>query len=75
MSETIRTRARAVVQLTIEIQADGVWGGECPIDQVYRQAKESVLTQVTSVLTQRKILPRLIGEPIVRQIITEEERT
>ena len=65
----LRTKAVARITVTVEVSA-GVWGGDCGIDQLYRQAASDALAKVS----------RLIGaegrvyDPKVVGIITEEER-
>ena len=34
-----RVRARAVVRATVSITAADTWGGDCPVDQIARQAR------------------------------------
>ena len=38
-----RISASASVVVTLRIKADSRWGPECSMDQIHRQAKESVL--------------------------------
>jgi hypothetical protein len=38
MTKEARTTARAIVTVTLEIDVEGTWGGDCPTSQVYQQA-------------------------------------
>lgn len=43
-------KAKARVQITVEIDAGAGWGGECDLEQVYKQAKESALQTLSVAL-------------------------
>ena len=62
-----RVRATARIQVTVELTA-GVWGQDCPMDQVYRQAKEDALSKI------HKEIPnaRIVGTPRVTAVLVEE---
>ena len=69
-TRTIRASAR--VQVTVEIPVQGCWGHDAPMEQVYKQAKESALGYLNNALRAQSV--QLIGEPVVKMVIVEEER-
>jgi hypothetical protein len=66
-----RVRARATVTIQLRIEGDDVWGSDCQISQVYKQASEGALIALNNEL--RPILNRctIIGEPKVDCIVVE----
>jgi hypothetical protein len=40
--------ATAKVILTVEVDCDGSWGGDCPMDQIHKQAKDSAISILSS---------------------------
>jgi hypothetical protein len=74
MSES-KVRASASVQVTVEVKADSVWGGDCKLDQVHQQARDDIegqLRRVQDALREGNIRVTSIGP--VKKIITREER-
>ena len=79
-----KVRAKAIVVVTLEIPVGDVWGEDCPVGQVHKQALDSLrgILFRTSIAgnkgtATKPTLPagtRIIGEPKVKQIITEEDR-
>lgn len=68
-----RVSASAIVTLTIEVEAYSSWGVGCSIDQINRQASLEVVSRVTSALRDGKCgKTRLLGDPVVRTVITTE---
>lgn len=63
--------ATARVQVTIEVPA-GSWGGECSVDQVYKQARDSALGSIGTVIQRHKLPWRLVSEPVVTGVLTRE---
>lgn len=65
-------QARAKVRITLEISLSQPWGGECSIDQVYRQAASNARDEINKI---REELPTffIIGEPEIIGIITERK--
>jgi hypothetical protein len=65
----IQTKAIARIQVTVEVTA-GTWGGDCGIDQLYRQAASDALAKVSRLIGHegRVYDPKVIG------ILTEEVR-
>jgi hypothetical protein len=74
MSES-KVRASASVQVTVEVKADSVWGGDCKLDQVHKQARDDIegqLRRVQDALREGNMRVTSIGP--VKTIITREER-
>lgn len=78
-----RTRARARIRITVEIDAAGVWGGECTVDQVRRQGVEAVEDALrrglvinglscSNAIKQEKTPATLIGEPKLTMVVVED---
>ena len=72
----LRTQAHARVTVTLEIESDSVWGPETALSQVYSQAAEGALGKLRRVLAEelRAGRIRIVGEPEVKQILTQEAR-
>lgn len=71
-----KVQASAIVTLTIEIVVPDVWGGDCSLDQVQRQASDSAIGVL------RRAMPkefnqyntgsvRLIGNPEVASVLVK----
>lgn len=67
----MRIRAKARVQVTIEVEAS-VWGDDCTIGQLYKQAASDGVTAVSKLLHQTSGAT-IVGHPNVIGIITEAE--
>lgn len=67
----MKIQAKARIQVIIEVEA-AAWGGDCSIEQLYRQAGESAIGKIRTVcqLSQQKFT--IIGEPKVIGVITEQ---
>lgn len=68
-------RASASVTMTIRVNDCGVWGSECDVAQVHRQAKREALERVGRDLFDsfgRKVKFQIIGEPKVTSVLVEE---
>lgn len=66
-------RVRAIVSVTVEVQASSVWGIKTSFDQVRHQAIADVTDylQHNSQLTEKV---KIVSEPIVRGFVMEEVR-
>jgi hypothetical protein len=62
--------AKATVTLTMEVCADGSWGGECSIAQADKQAKESAISRVRELLANKSGV-RLVGEAKVSIVLVD----
>jgi hypothetical protein len=69
-----RVRAAARVTLTVELAVPDAWGPDCQIAQVQKQAKESALGIIERIRQRGHVDYQIVGEPIVRAILIEEER-
>ena len=78
-----KVRATARITLTVEIDDDGVWGADCPIDQIHRQAKEGAIGALERALRRAaspdaqsqpvaRLALRIVGEPKVMAVLVEE---
>jgi len=77
-----RVRVKAVVTMTVEVDVSDAWGGDCPMSQVSKQARESAVSVLAN--SQREDMPvvrdaarariRIVGVPLVKAIAVEEER-
>lgn len=87
MSSPKKVRARAVVTMTISFQVEGVWGGDCPVSQIQKQAVDSALgvlrngRLVVQGVTNSSFNPEgalavvdIVGQPHVKCVAIEEER-
>ena len=78
-------KATARVTVTLDIDMPSVWGGECPIEQVWNQARRECIDALAIALNGR--VPgaslyldrtgidgnvRVVGTPIVRSIVVPE---
>lgn len=70
MSDKVKVRASATVIMTVEIAADGAWGTDCLLEQVHSQAAKSAIGKIRRAVGQ--LGWRLIGDPKVKSVITEE---
>lgn len=71
MSKNIEARAR--VQIVVEVDAS-MWGEDCSIGQLYKQAAESGICALNAALKPGEHgRIRLIGEPKVIGVITEKK--
>ncbi len=68
----MKTNATARVQITVEVEA-GSWGSDCQISQLYKQAAESGKSTLINALKPGEHgLIKIVGEPKVFGILTEE---
>ena len=67
-----RITGMARVQITVEVETSS-WGEDCCIKQLYEQAAESGLANVTEVFAKAGKRVRIIGMPKVIGVITESE--
>lgn len=67
----VRTTTGATVTLTIQISNLGVWGPDCQMDQIYRQAAVEAKRRVSNALDGRDV--KFVGELVVRAITTDME--
>ncbi len=69
-SDKVRTKAR--VRVLLEIALPDVWGGDCMLDQVYKQSKDSARNIISQKITASMKDIRIIGKPEVEAILVEE---
>ncbi|EAA0895510.1 hypothetical protein S646_003441 [Salmonella enterica subsp. enterica] len=69
---TVRTTTGATVTVTIQVSNLGVWGPDCQMEQIYRQAIVEAKSRVARALNSRDF--KFVGEPVVRAITTDMEQ-
>lgn len=67
-----RVRATAIVAMNLRVPVPDVWGPECPIEQVHRQAVRSALDIIKS--GRFSLGELVVGDPVVTQVLVEEDR-
>lgn len=67
----MKIQAKARVQVTVEVDAS-LWGDDCTIGQLYKQAARDGIEAVRRAC-QTSPSVRILGEPKVIGIITEEQ--
>lgn len=68
----MRLIAKARIQVTVEVEA-GAWGGDCSIDQLYKQAAEEGVNKVRNALQAQGCKALVLANPKVLGVITEEK--
>ena len=76
--------ARARVLVTLEIQLNSTWGGDCPFEQVQKQAVDDAIhvlrrgvlfgDGLTASPSRPDTLATVIGTPKVTAVLVEAER-
>jgi len=70
MSNEKRTKSTATVLVTLEVDLDGVWGSDCTIDQVLKQARREGEELVRKIVgAERRV--RAISVTTVRANVAE----
>lgn len=65
--------AKARVSLNLEITLGDVWGGDCQVAQIHKQAAEAAIGSTQSLSDMiRQGRAKVIGEPKVTTILLEE---
>lgn len=71
------TGVTATVQLTLEINVGDSWGGDCAMDQVYKQARDSAVGMINEALgaskerLQNRI--KIVGTPSISAVVVERK--
>lgn len=69
LNNKIKTKAR--VRVLLEIHLPDTWGGDCALEQVYKQSKDSARNMISQKIAGTKDI-KIIGEPEITAILTEE---
>lgn len=69
----MRVKATARVRLTIEVPLTDTWGGDCPLEQVEKQAKDAALGMIRNSQFHELKMATILGEPQVTAILTQKE--
>lgn len=65
--------AHARIQVTLEIDAGGgSWDSSCSVAEVFEQGKRAALENLRRALESSRVSARVLGEPKVLAIITED---
>jgi hypothetical protein len=69
-----KRRVKAIVRVVMDVEADGVWGGDCNWDQIAKQAEDSVRGLLTNgnELTLKEIPRRIRGLDVVEVVVRNE---
>lgn len=75
--------AYARVQITIEVDSEGAWGGDCTVQQIQKQAVDSVIGMLRGAFVVNGLVrdqhskptreARLVGVPKVEVIVVQEK--
>lgn len=65
------SNATVTATVTLKIKLDGKWAGNCPVDQVYKGARDSALFEIDKLNKEPKW--KVIGEPKISIILLENE--
>lgn len=66
-------KARAQVQITVEITLNQPWPGDCPINQVHKEASETAMNYIDRLISDYRSHIRHVGRAKVIGILTEEQ--
>lgn len=64
--------SRARVQVTLEVVVPDTWGSDCPMDQIWKQGRDSALGLIERGIP--RSLMQIVGTPKVTAMLVEEER-
>lgn len=67
------TRISAKVTVVLSVDITDVWGGDCPMSQVNKQARESAIGHIARLAKQDPCV-QILEAPKVTAVITEECR-
>lgn len=66
--------ASAVIEVTLEVPANSSWGGDCELKQIHSQAREETLNGLLTTLRVKYPGVKVVGRPVVKAILTREQR-
>jgi hypothetical protein len=78
-----KVQAAARVQLTLEFAVGGqVWGADCSVEQIHKQAREKAIEILGRGLSVEgnvsrdgpKARAEIVGNPVITAILVEEQR-
>jgi hypothetical protein len=67
----MRTIATADVTVTLRLKANGSWGPDCTVEQVQRQAIESIVGQLRNCFDNSALWGEIVGKPSVSVVHIE----
>lgn len=68
-----RTIVHARVRVIVELDVTDVWGGDCPVSQVYKQATNAALARVRMLKTPDQPTEPKVLDAFVTAVIVSEE--
>jgi hypothetical protein len=81
MSEKMNVSIRARIQVTVEFMVGDSWGGDCDLDQVYKQAREAaihalqrgrIINGMTTASAKPDTLATIVADPKITAILVEK---
>lgn len=79
----MKVKAHARVQITLDIPVTDVWGDDCKVDQIHKQAAESAIQELRLGVSihalqaggrRPNVEATIVGEPRVTIVLVEEDR-
>ncbi|MNR53014.1 hypothetical protein D3C85_1729550 [compost metagenome] len=72
-NKVANVQATAEIQLTLRIKVDGTWGGDCPAEQIFRQARAEAVNMINNALFRDRESLRnkiaIVGTPEILTVI------
>ena len=72
-NKVANVQATAEIQLTLRIKVDSTWGGDCPAEQIFRQAREEAVNMLNNALYRDRDRLRnriqIVGTPEILTVI------
>jgi len=69
MNHNVKARAR--IQITVEIDSESPWGATSVIGQLYDQASKEAVEKLMGVIRKQIPTAKIIGDPKVISVITD----
>lgn len=73
MTDPTSLRAEALVTLTVQVRNLGSWNPNCSVAQIERQCGEAAANRLRQLGLKNDF--KVVGEPLVRTVITRKEPT
>ncbi|WP_159053727.1 hypothetical protein [Variovorax sp. PMC12] len=72
-TKVANVQATAEIQLTLRIKVNGSWGGDCPAEQIFRQARAEAVSMINNALYESRDHLRnriaIVGTPEILTVI------
>jgi hypothetical protein len=72
-----KVTVKATVQLLVQIDVTDSWGGDCPMSQVYDQARRAAFNKLNSAMSGCQVAWQrvaVVGTPVVTAVAVEDRR-